>query len=250
MLIRVFGLAAGLSLFGWLIPAQAVENLEAGKSPSQIFAGTCNACHKSPRGLLKTVAPSALPGFLRQHYTTSSDMAGVLASYLVSNGATDTRYQNTATQQPKGMKDAPREREGGRESATRDRQEARSPATEPSERPSSRQNSAALRDGADSRQSARSSDPDGAQPTGERSDGRKNAKQRLSKRGKPSEDLPRPDAPATEAPKVEAKPEPKPELKPDLAKGDAGRSEPGPAETARPETRPAPARPDTAPPRV
>lgn len=68
-----------------------VQNLEAGKSASQLFAGTCNACHKSPRGLLKTVSPGALPGFLREHYTTSSDMASQLASFLVSNGANDAR---------------------------------------------------------------------------------------------------------------------------------------------------------------
>ena len=79
--------------------ACAGENLEAGKSPSQIFAGTCNACHKSPRGLLKNVPASSLPGFLRQHYTTCSDMASLLASFLISNGATDTRYQ--AKDQPK-----------------------------------------------------------------------------------------------------------------------------------------------------
>ena len=88
------------------IGAGAGENLEAGKSPSQIFAGTCNACHKSPRGLLKTVPASSLPGFLRQHYTTSSDMASVLSSFLVSNGATDTRYQ--AKDQPKDSKARPR----------------------------------------------------------------------------------------------------------------------------------------------
>src|ERR1700716_4497709 len=87
-------------------PAPA-QNLEAGKSPSQIFAGTCNACHKSPRGLLKNVPASSLPGYLRQHYTTSSDMASVLASFLVSSGATDTRYQGKdqpKTDQAKGGK--------------------------------------------------------------------------------------------------------------------------------------------------
>src|ERR1700723_943382 len=72
--------------------AQA-QNLEAGKSASQIFAGTCNACHKSPRGLLKTVSAGSLPGFLRQHYTTSGDMASLLSTFLISNGASDTRYQ-------------------------------------------------------------------------------------------------------------------------------------------------------------
>ena len=58
MLSRALSLATVTLLFGWLSerPAQAqATNLEAGKSPSQIFAGTCNACHKSPRGLLKTV---------------------------------------------------------------------------------------------------------------------------------------------------------------------------------------------------
>jgi hypothetical protein len=70
-----------------------VQNLEAGKSPSQLFAGTCNACHKSPRGLLKTVSPGSLPGFLREHYTTSGDMASQLATYLISNGASDKSKQ-------------------------------------------------------------------------------------------------------------------------------------------------------------
>src|SRR6266850_7365428 len=95
MLSRALSLATVTLVIGCLtaVAVRAVENLEAGKSPSQIFAGTCNACHKSPRGLLKTVPASSLPGFLRQHYTTSSDMASVLASFLVSNGATDTRYQ-------------------------------------------------------------------------------------------------------------------------------------------------------------
>ena len=89
-------------------PAHAQStNLEAGKSPSQIFAGTCTACHKSPRGLLRTVPAGSLPSFLRQHYTTSPEMAGLLSSYLISNGATDTRYGS----QTKPDKDA---RSGGR----------------------------------------------------------------------------------------------------------------------------------------
>jgi hypothetical protein len=96
MVSRALNLATVTLLIGCLAAGAAhaqATNLEAGKSPSQIFAGTCNACHKSPRGLLKTVPASSLPGYLRQHYTTSSDMASVLSSYLVSNGATDTRYQ-------------------------------------------------------------------------------------------------------------------------------------------------------------
>src|ERR1700753_1608066 len=79
--------------------AQA-QNLEAGKSASQLFTGTCNACHKSPRGLLKTVSPGSLPGFLREHYTTSGDMASQLSSYLISNGANDPRQSKQGADKP------------------------------------------------------------------------------------------------------------------------------------------------------
>src|SRR5580700_4689664 len=109
MLSRALSLAAVTLLIGCfagLAPGAEAQNLEAGKSPSQIFAGTCNACHKSPRGLLKTVSAGALPGFLREHYTTSGDMASLLSTFLISNGATDTRY---ATPQSKPGKDASRD---------------------------------------------------------------------------------------------------------------------------------------------
>ena len=66
MLSRALILATVTLLIGDLAAAPAhaqATNLEAGKSPSQIFAGTCTACHKSPRGLLKTVPAGSLPGF-------------------------------------------------------------------------------------------------------------------------------------------------------------------------------------------
>src|SRR5215472_10970856 len=125
---RALILATVLLLIGfWAVGrAEAQENLDAGKSPSQIFAGTCNACHKSPRGLLKTVSPSSLPGFLRQHYTTSPNMAGALASYLVSNGATDTRAGGDAPKGAKGAKEAKEgAKEGAKEAAREAKQEAR-----------------------------------------------------------------------------------------------------------------------------
>src|ERR1700744_1738817 len=92
MLSRALILATVMLPFACFAAAPAyaqATNLEAGKSPSQIFAGTCTACHKGPRGLLKTVSPGSLGGFLRQHYTTSPEMASLLAGYLVSNGASD-----------------------------------------------------------------------------------------------------------------------------------------------------------------
>src|ERR1700760_5140348 len=103
MLSRARIFAAVTLLAGCLVGSAAwaqVQNLEAGKSPSQLFAGTCNACHKSPRGLLKTVSPGALPGFLREHYTTSGDMASQLSSYLISNGASDPRQAKQGQDKP------------------------------------------------------------------------------------------------------------------------------------------------------
>ncbi len=118
---RALILATVMLLVGCLAADRALAqatNLEAGKTPAQIFAGTCNACHKAPRGLLKSVPASSLSSFLRQHYTTSPEMAGVLASYLISNGATDTRLSGA---EKKGAK------EGAKEGTKEAKQEAKPP---------------------------------------------------------------------------------------------------------------------------
>ena len=121
---RALSLAAVLLLIGSFAPkpALAQENLDAGKTPSQLFAGTCNACHKSPRGLLKTVSPSSLPTFLRQHYTTSPNMAGALASYLVSNGASDARIGGDGPKGAKGTKEGAKQQEAKQEARPEPRQ--------------------------------------------------------------------------------------------------------------------------------
>jgi hypothetical protein len=99
-----------------------VQNLEAGKSPSQLFAGTCNACHKSPRGLLRTVSAGSLPGFLKEHYTTSGEMASQLSAYLISNGAGDNRQAKQGSgndqgdRQSRKLRNAPTQ-EGARSDA-------------------------------------------------------------------------------------------------------------------------------------
>ncbi|EKS42442.1 hypothetical protein [Afipia clevelandensis] len=100
MLSRALILAAVAFAFGCFgaIPATA-QNLEAGKPPSQIFSSTCSLCHKSSRGLLKTVSPGSLPGFLRQHYTTSSDMASAMSAYVLSNGAANAAPGGNLTRQ-------------------------------------------------------------------------------------------------------------------------------------------------------
>ncbi len=149
------------------------QNLEAGKSPSQIFAGTCNACHKSPRGLLKTVAPGSLPGFLRQHYTTSSDMASTLSSYLVSNGASDTRGgRDKPSTEPKPAE----ARSGSGSGAGSDQQPDRQGRK--------------MRPGS---QEAAKPDADGQAPA-QIGDDRKLSSKRLGKRGRPGgEDQSKPD---------------------------------------------------------
>jgi len=180
MLSRALSLATVTLLISCLaaIPVRA-QNLDAGKSPSQIFSGTCSACHKGPRGLLKTVPAGSLPGFLRQHYTTSSEMASQLSAFLISNGATDTRVGSKPTQQPKDARPAVPEQldRFGRPIRPAPPQEAARPEAE-------------------AQQAAKQ---DGLGP-----DGRKSAaKQKLSKRGKPDEP-PKADAARDEPAKTEA----------------------------------------------
>src|SRR5271154_95191 len=107
-----------------------VQNLEAGKSASQLFAGTCTACHKSPRGLLKSVSPGSLPGFLREHYTTSSDMASQLASFLVSNGANDARQAKQGADNKQGT-----DKQGGADQADRQGRKNRNAPSQEAARP-------------------------------------------------------------------------------------------------------------------
>jgi len=66
-------------------PAAAQGNIDAGRTPAQLFADTCAACHRSTRDIRR---PSA--GFLRQHYTAGSDEAAAMANYL-SGAASDPR---------------------------------------------------------------------------------------------------------------------------------------------------------------
>ena len=213
MLSRALSLATVMLLIGGFAAAPVrAQNLEAGKSPSQIFGGTCAACHKSPRGLLRTVAPGSLPGFLRQHYTTSSEMASVLSAYLVSSGAADTRYTGS---QPKQGRDAKQEPSGQPTQLDRYGRPIRRAPTQEASRPDADgrapQAEPQLRQGRN-----RLANPDAAKPAGEGQtpaaaaeergpDGRKlSAKQRLSKRGKPGEELPKTDAAKTDAPMGEA----------------------------------------------
>jgi hypothetical protein len=75
------GLLSGI-VMAFLGSAGAQENLDRGKSPAQLFASHCSACHKSPRGLAKSGGLFGLDGFLREHYMTSRETAAAMSSYL------------------------------------------------------------------------------------------------------------------------------------------------------------------------
>src|SRR4051794_13666129 len=252
---RALSLATILLLIGFgatdTVLAQAT-NLEAGKAPSQLFAQTCNACHKSPRGLLKTVAPGSLPGFLRQHYTTSSDMAGVLASYLVSNGATDTRYQAKDGKDKKdGAKDKDKDKEANTNPAQSPERQGRRQRSQESAKPE--EGAAPAAEAARQKRAARPAEEgtkEGAKPEGEAAPEGRKAK-RLGKRGKPgSDEAPKVDAaaPTADDKKTEPKVESKPETKPETAKGDSGeaKSEGSKSEGSKPSEKPAEAKPESA----
>ena len=141
MLSRALILAAvTFMLCGFAAAPAEAQNLEAGKAPSQIFSSTCSLCHKSSRGLLKTVAPGSLPGFLRQHYTTSTDMAASMAAYVLSNGAANAALPGgNLTKQGEESRTAPKpsaaldgKPEQASREGTKDGTKGRKPVREPS----------------------------------------------------------------------------------------------------------------------
>jgi len=79
---RVVPWVIGAAVLLTAAPVDAQSNLDAGKSPAQIFSDTCGACHRSPRELKPTS-----PGFLREHYTTGGREAATMAAYLASVGS-------------------------------------------------------------------------------------------------------------------------------------------------------------------
>jgi hypothetical protein len=211
MLSRALILATVALLIGGFAtaptPVQA-QNLEAGKSPSQIFAGTCTACHKSARGLLKTVPPGSLAGFLRQHYTTSPEMAGLLSAFLISNGAADARHGGSkagrAVGGPSEQSDRPGRRLRG--AASQEGAEPLQPEVDGSALSRKGRNAKRLARPAD--ETARPAEGEAAAPAVSKRTA--NGRKRLGSRGKPGV-----EAPSKETSKQD-----------DAAKGGSARDEP------------------------
>ena len=203
MLSRALSLATVMLLIGGFAAAPVrAQNLEAGKSPSQIFSGTCAACHKGARGLLKTVAPGSLPGLPAPAlYYQQRDGVGAQRLSGLQRGGRYPIYRQPAQAGPRmPNRSHPGSRPsltvmGGRSAGRRRRKppgrtrDGRVPQAEP--------------EGRQGRN--RLANPDAAKPAGEGQtpaaaaeergpDGRRlSAKQRLSKRGKPGEELPKAD---------------------------------------------------------
>jgi len=84
--MRALGRRLGLCVLalGVGAPALAQENIDAGKSPAQLYAQNCALCHKTPHGLAKAVGAWGLQNFLRAHYTASRESAAAIAAYLAT----------------------------------------------------------------------------------------------------------------------------------------------------------------------
>jgi hypothetical protein len=120
----------GLLAAAPLAPA-AAQNLDAGKPASQIFAEVCTNCHRSPREFRSNPGVS----FLREHYTTGSEMASTMAAYLSAGvdprGGPQPKRPPATTTPAAAARDTPagRETPAGRDTAT-----ARETPVEPASR--------------------------------------------------------------------------------------------------------------------
>jgi len=85
------------------------QNLDEGKSGPQLFALDCVACHRSPQGLAKNHSGWSLTSFLRQHYTSSSGSASILANYLTSGANARAADQKKGKDDRQAKQTAPKD---------------------------------------------------------------------------------------------------------------------------------------------
>jgi hypothetical protein len=75
-----------VSIMALAMPSHAQTNIDQGKSPAELFANDCAACHKTTRGLANGRSSLTLSIFLHEHYTASREQAASLAAYVLSSG--------------------------------------------------------------------------------------------------------------------------------------------------------------------
>ena len=88
-IVPAIGLLAALARAAMPVLAHAQTNIDQGKTPAQIFANDCAACHKATRGLASGKNSLTLSIFLREHYTTSREQAAALAAYVLGAGGAE-----------------------------------------------------------------------------------------------------------------------------------------------------------------
>ncbi len=116
---------AALAVVGALAAGPAIaQDYDAGKTPPQLFASDCSACHNKPGGLAKGMSRSALASFLKEHYTSKQESAEALAGYLLGAGPGDAKQEKADN--PAGPKSKTRkaEREGEPKSDPKTREPA------------------------------------------------------------------------------------------------------------------------------
>jgi hypothetical protein len=83
------------------------QDLDQGKSGTQLFAANCASCRRSPRGLAKDRFSWTLSYFLQQHYTSSPASAQALTGYLQSVDAPRAKPQSDARKPQPATTSAP-----------------------------------------------------------------------------------------------------------------------------------------------
>jgi hypothetical protein len=112
----LFFLGAVYTLAG---SAAYAQNLDQGKSATRLFADSCATCHRGAPALAKGRSRSQLFQFLQEHYSTSSNTAAELATYLASvdsrrgrrpraNAGTPPATRGSPISPPKAVPSAPK----------------------------------------------------------------------------------------------------------------------------------------------
>jgi outer membrane biosynthesis protein TonB len=132
--VPTIGLLAIMLSASTVSPSFAQTNIDQGKTPAELFASDCAACHKTTRGLANGENSLSLSVFLREHYTASRDQAAALAAYVLANGGNapapkptvehargdepknqEHKGQEAKGQEPKGQEPKGQEAKGGQE---------------------------------------------------------------------------------------------------------------------------------------
>src|ERR1700733_989360 len=98
--------------------AARAQDFTAGKTPAQLFASDCSACHRGTAGLAKGRDARTLSSFLREHYTTKPESAGALAAYVASGIGANAPLAGAPAGPAATAEPPPTERRGSHDTTT------------------------------------------------------------------------------------------------------------------------------------